>query len=143
MYDQLKLDNQLCFPLYNAARLVVRAYTPLLNELGITYPQYLVLMALWEKDEQTVNDLVDRLLLETNTLTPLLQRMEKAGIIQRTPDSKDKRKVIIRLTEKGKTMEHRAACIPSRLMEKLSVKDADVNFFRFRDDLHKLIEILK
>ena len=76
MHAELQLDNQICFRLYTAARLITQAYTPMLNELGITYPQYLVLMVLWEQDSQPVNDIAHRLLLETNTVTPLLQRME-------------------------------------------------------------------
>ena len=83
MHAELQLDNQVCFRLYSAARLMTQAYTPFLNELGITYPQYLVLMVLWEKDSQPVNDIAHRLLLETNTVTPLLQRMEKQGIVSR------------------------------------------------------------
>ena len=77
MHAELQLDNQICFRLYTAARLITQAYTPMLNELGITYPQYLVLMVLWEQDSQPVNDIAHRLQLETNTVTPLLQRMEK------------------------------------------------------------------
>ena len=83
MHAELQLDNQICFRLYTAARLITQAYTPMLTELGITYPQYLVLMVLWEKDCQPVNDIAHRLLLETNTVTPLLQRMEKLGIVTR------------------------------------------------------------
>ena len=73
MHEELRLDKQICFRLYTAARLITQAYTPMLNELGITYPQYLVLMVLWEQDSQPVNDIAHRLLLETNTVTPLLQ----------------------------------------------------------------------
>ena len=77
--EEFKLDNQLCFRLYTASRLLTQAYHPLLSEHGLTYPQYLVLLVLWEKDAQPVNDIAKRLLLETNTVTPLLQRMEKEG----------------------------------------------------------------
>ena len=83
MLEQLKLDNQLCFRLYTASRLITQAYHPLLSEHGLTYPQYLVLMALWEKDAQPVNDIAKRLYLETNTVTPLLKRMEAAGLVTR------------------------------------------------------------
>ena len=102
MHEELKLDNQVCFRLYTAARLVMQAYTPLLTQLGITYPQYLVLMVLWEKDNQPVNDIAHRLLLETNTVTPLLQRMEKQGFVTRERGKQDKRQHIVSLTEKGK-----------------------------------------
>ena len=89
MHAELQLDNQICFRLYTAARLITQAYTPMLNELGITYPQYLVLMVLWEQDSQPVNDIAHRLLLETNTVTPLLQRMEKLGIVVRKRGKED------------------------------------------------------
>ena len=90
MHAELQLDNQICFRLYTAARLITQAYTPMLNELGITYPQYLVLMVLWEQDSQPVNDIAHRLLLETNTVTPLLQRMEKLGIVVRKRGKEEK-----------------------------------------------------
>ena len=107
-HAELQLDNQICFRLYTAARLITQAYTPMLTELGITYPQYLVLMVLWEKDMQPVNDIAHRLLLETNTVTPLLQRMEKQGIVIRKKGEQDKRQQIVSLTEKGKAMEEQA-----------------------------------
>ena len=108
MHAELQLDNQICFRLYTAARLITQAYTPMLNELGITYPQYLVLMVLWEQDSQPVNDIAHRLLLETNTVTPLLQRMEKLGIVVRKRGKEDKRQQIVSLTKKGRDMEEEA-----------------------------------
>ena len=121
MHAELQLDNQICFRLYTAARLVIQAYTPMLNELGITYPQYLVLMVLWEKDNQPVNDIAHRLLLETNTVTPLLQRMEKLGIVSRKKGEQDKRQQIVSLTKKGKEMEEQAyAKIPAGMGKQLS-----------------------
>jgi len=120
MHAELQLDNQICFRLYTASRLVTQAYTPLLTALGITYPQYLVLMVLWEKDNQPVNDIAHRLLLETNTVTPLLQRMEKLGIVSRKKGKEDKRQQIVSLTEKGKAMEDQAyESIPKGMDEKL------------------------
>ncbi len=114
MHAELQLDNQICFRLYTAARLITQAYTPMLTELGITYPQYLVLMVLWEEDSQPVNDIAHRLLLETNTVTPLLQRMEKQGVVVRKKGKEDKRQQIVSLTEKGKAMEEQAySLIPS------------------------------
>lgn len=91
MHKELQLDNQICFRLYTAARLITQAYTPMFNQLGITYPQYLVLMVLWERDNQPVNDIAHRLTLETNTVTPLLQRMEKQGLVVRRRGENDKR----------------------------------------------------
>ena len=113
MYAQLKLENQLCFRLYAASRLVTQAYHPFLEELGITYPQYLVLVVLWEQDAQPVNDLARRLHLETNTVTPLLQRMEKEGLVTRKRGKEDGRQVIVSLTARSREMEDRAAAIPA------------------------------
>ena len=113
MYGQLKLDNQLCFRLYADSRLVTQAYHPFLEELGITYPQYLVLLVLWEQDAQPVNDLARRLHLETNTVTPLLQRMEKEGLVTRKRGKEDGRQVIVSLTARSREMEDRAAAIPA------------------------------
>lgn len=115
MYEQLKLDNQLCFRLYTASRLIAGAYSPYFERLDITYPQYLVLMVLWEKDQQPVNDIAKRLLLETNTVTPLLQRMEKAGLVRRVKGEIDTRQRIVCLTSAGKAMEEKAKDIPTRL----------------------------
>ena len=119
MYEQLKLENQLCFRLYAASRLVTQAYTPFLSQLGITYPQYLVLLVLWEQDGQPVNDLARRLHLETNTVTPLLQRMEHEGLVSRKRSDKDGRQVLVSLTAAGRELEHRAAGIPAGLGSQL------------------------
>lgn len=108
MHSELLLENQLCFRLYTASRLVIQTYNPLLANLGITYPQYLVLMVLWEKDSQLVNDIAHRLFLATNTVTPLLQRMEAAGLVTRQRGLTDKRQQIVSLTQKGRDMEEQA-----------------------------------
>lgn len=114
-YEQLKLENQLCFPLYAVSHLITRRYKPYLNKLGITYPQYLVLLVLWEKDGLTVNEIAGKLILNTNTVTPLLKRMEALGIIQRRRSGEDERKVIIALSEKGKKLREAAADIPREM----------------------------
>lgn len=114
-YEQLKLENQLCFRLYTAARLTMSAYHPHLDPLGITYPQYLVLLVLWEQDKQPVCDIAKRLMLDTNTVTPLLQRMEKAGLLKRTKGKTDTRQRIVALTEKGKDLREKAKHIPECL----------------------------
>ena len=106
------LDNQLCFRLYTASRLLTQAYHPLLSAYGLTYPQYLVLLVLWEKDAQPVNDIAKRLYLETNTVTPLLQRMEKEGIISRKKGKEDARQMIVSLTEKGKNLQEELCNVP-------------------------------
>ena len=109
---KFKLENQLCFRLYTASRLITQAYHPLLSEHGLTYPQYLVLLVLWEKDGQPVNDIAKRLMLETNTVTPLLKRMEAEGIVTRSQGKKDARQTIVELTQKGKDLQKKLTDIP-------------------------------
>lgn len=115
MDERFKLDNQLCFRLYTASRLITQAYHPLLSAYGLTYPQYLVLLVLWEKDSQPVNDIAKRLFLETNTVTPLLKRMETEGIVSRTPGKKDARQMIINLTKKGRDLQGKLSCVPDAM----------------------------
>ena len=145
MHAELQLDNQICFRLYSATRLIIQAYTPILNRLGITYPQYLVLMVLWEKDCQPVNDIAHRLLLETNTVTPLLQRMEKLGIVVRKKGEQDKRQQIVSLTPKGKELEKEAFDqIPSGMGEQLSACPLKFeDYQRLAEELDSIIETLK
>ena len=145
MHTELQLDNQICFRLYTATRLVVQAYTPMLSELGITYPQYLVLMVLWEKDNQPVNDIAHRLLLETNTVTPLLQRMEKLGIVNRKKGETDKRQQIVSLTEKGKNMEDKAyELVPPGMGKRLSACPLKLDDYqRLAQELDTIIDTLK
>ncbi len=113
--QQLRLENQLCFALYAASGLVTRAYRPLLEPLGLTYPQYLAMMALWEKAPRTVSDLGEALGLDSGTLTPLLKRMESAGLVTRTRDRADERRVQIELTDKGRHLQDQAAGVPFAL----------------------------
>lgn len=112
MDPRFKLDNQLCFRLYTASRLLTQAYGPLLSEHGLTYPQYLVLLVLWEKDAQPVNDIAKKLVLQTNTVTPLLKRMEAEGILTRTKGREDARQVIVRLTAKGRALQDKLTNVP-------------------------------
>ena len=144
-HAELQLDNQVCFRLYTAARLITQAYTPILTALGITYPQYLVMMVLWEKDEQPVNDIARRLVLETNTVTPLLQRMEKLGLVSRKKGEQDKRQQIVSLTKKGKQLEEEAyAQIPAGMNEQLSacpLKSED--YQHLAQELDAIIDTLK
>ena len=135
--DLLKLENQVCFPLYVASRLITRAYQPMLDEMGITYPQYLVLLTLWENDGQTVNQISKELYLNTNTITPLLKRMEKTRIIARTRSREDERKVLITLTEQGKALKEKAYCIPEEILGKMGQTTSEV--FQLKDQLHALI----
>lgn len=112
MDGRFKLDNQLCFRLYTASRLITQAYHPLLSEHGLTYPQYLVLLVLWEQDGQPVNDIAKRLMLETNTVTPLLKRMEAEGILTRSRGAEDARQMIVKLTAKGRGMKKKLMDVP-------------------------------
>lgn len=118
-HEQLKLENQLCFPVYAASRLITKEYLPYLNELGITYPQYLVLLILWEKDGQPVNTIGKKLLLKTNTITPLLKRMEKQNLILRERSVEDERKVVVFLTENGNQLKDKASEIPKNIGQTL------------------------
>lgn len=143
-YEQLKLENQLCFPFYAVSRLIIRAYQEDLDALGITYPQYLVMMVLWEKDGLSVNEIGDKLILNTNTITPLLKRMETMELLTRIPSKSDQRKVVVSLTNKGMKMRDKAAEIPYRLMEKLKIDSSQVNIDEIKDlknKLNKLIEL--
>ncbi|MFW9596521.1 MAG: MarR family winged helix-turn-helix transcriptional regulator [Paludibacter sp.] len=145
-YEQLKLENQLCFPFYAVSRLIIRAYQEDLDKLGITYPQYLALMILWEKSPVTVNEVAEKLILNTNTVTPLLKRMEAMGLIERRQSETDQRKVMISLTEAGAKMQHEAAQIPLRLVQKLNVgtNEGDVaEMLKLKQQLYGLIGLLK
>ena len=122
MKEQFKLDNQLCFRLYTASRLLTQAYHPLLSEHGLTYPQYLVLMVLWENDAQPVNDIAKRLMLETNTVTPLLKRMEQQGILTRSKGLSDARQVIVTLTEKGHNLQNHLSDVPMQVGSAVTCK---------------------
>ena len=114
--DPLRLDLQLCFALYTASNLMTRAYRPLLEPLGLTYLQYLALMVLWERAPQTVGDLRQRLGLDSSTLTPLFKRMEAAGLVTRTRDAADERRVLIDLTPKARDLKAKAAAVPGAML---------------------------
>lgn len=142
-YEQLKLENQLCFPVYAASRLITREYQPLLDRLEITYPQYLVLMVLWENDSLPVNDIAKRLILNTNTITPLLKRMEKQGLISRKRSEVDERKVLVQLTEKGKDLQEKASGVPEELIKRISVSDLKQDdLLKLRESLNEIISFL-
>lgn len=145
MHAELQLDNQICFRLYTASRLITQAYTPILTGLSITYPQYLVLMVLWEKDNQPVNDIAHRLFLETNTVTPLLQRMEKLGLVKRQKNKLDKRQHLVKLTGKGKELEEKAyALIPAGMGRQLSACPMQLEDYQhLAQELDSIINSLK
>ena len=145
-YEQLKLENQLCFPFYAVSRLIIRAYQVDLDALGITYPQYLVMMVLWENDNITVNEIAAKLILNTNTITPLLKRMEVMGLLQRRQSKTDQRKVIVSLTETGLAMKDKAAQIPLRLMEKMKIDTSEQKIqgmIGLKNKLYDLIKLLE
>lgn len=110
--SQLKLENFLCFAIYSTANAVTRAYQPRLTALKLTYPQYLVMVVLWEEENQTVTAIGDKLSLDSGTLTPLLKRLEVAGLISRRRDKADERQVLINLTDEGRAMKERAESVP-------------------------------
>lgn len=128
--DWLRLDSQLCFRLYAASRTVTRCYQPLLGELGLTYPQYLVMLVLWEGDDLTIKAIGERLMLDSGTLTPLLKRLEQAGLISRQRRIDNEREVRITLTDIGRALRSRAEEIPPQLVEALGLPLADLEQLR-------------
>ncbi len=114
---QPKLDESLCFAVYSAGLAFNRVYKPILDAMGITYPQYLVMMALWERDGQGVGEVGDQLFLESNTLTPLIKRLEAAGFVTRVRGEEDERQVHVFLTAQGRELLKEASCVPGQLLE--------------------------
>lgn len=125
-FDPLQLDIQLCFALYTASNLMTRAYRPLLEPLGLTYLQYLALMALWSDAPQSIGDLGRRLGLDASTLTPLCKRMEKAGLVTRTRDTADQRRVIIDLTPHARALREKAVTVPGAMFCQLPMPIEEV-----------------
>ena len=121
MEDLLKLDKQLCFSVYVLHREIMQRYRPILKDIGLTYPQYITMMALWEKDDLTVNQVGEILQLDNGTLTPLLKRLESKGYLTRKRNTEDERVVKIHLTEKGQKSKEKATCIPMELTTEMKV----------------------
>lgn len=138
--DALRLDNQLCFGLYAAAHAMSRAYRLLLGEIGLTYPQYLTLLALWEADGQNVSELGQRLRLDSGTLTPVLKRMEGAGLVTRARSRRDEREVEVRLTERGRALQAEAVGVRAGVVCKLDMSEEEI--MRLRNDIDRVIERL-
>ena len=136
--NQLCFDEQLCFPIYAASNLIVKAYRPFLTPLGLTYPQYLVMLVLWEKECVSVGDLGQILHLDSGTLTPLLKRMETSGLINRSRDPNDERRVLISLKDKGRDLSAEAEKIPKELTK--NIEFANLN--QLRDELKALVNLL-
>lgn len=138
--DPLRLDLQVCFPLYAASNLINRLYRPVLSELGLTYPQYLVMLALWEQAPRTVGAIGEALYLDSGTLTPLLKRMEQAGLVTRTRDPEDERRVKVNLTAQGRDLRKQAERVPETLTQGFEGDPADVE--RLRDSVQALVATL-
>lgn len=136
--DPLLLDRQVCFPLYAATNLLNRLYGPVLKPLGLTYPQYLVMLVLWEEEPQTVGALGARLYLDSGTLTPLLKRMEAAGLVSRTRDAGDERRVLIGLTERGRALRADALHVPETIAGGRTPERLD----ELRESVRKLVAML-
>lgn len=120
--EKLRLDNQVCFPLYSAANAVIRAYRPLLDELDLTYSQYLVMMVLWEQNGVSVKDVGHRLHLDSGTLTPLLKRLEAKGYVERARSTQDERVRVLNLTEQGRELKLRAQQVPNAIKCKVDIE---------------------
>ncbi|RYZ84096.1 MAG: MarR family transcriptional regulator [Proteobacteria bacterium] len=118
--EALKLDSQMCFALYSASLSMGKVYQKLLKPLGLTYPQYLVMLILWERGDSSVSELGEKLFLDSGTLTPLLKRMEQAGFLARTRDPEDERRVIVSLTAEGKALRKQAIKIPPQIFQATS-----------------------
>lgn len=136
-YEALRLDNQLCFPLYACAKEIVRRYKPFLDEIDLTYTQYIVMMVLWEEREINVKELGNRLYLDSGTLTPVLKRLEQKGLITRQRDDKDERVLIVSITKEGDELKDKAVEIPVKMAGCVSLEPQDAaELYRL---LHKLL----
>ena len=141
--EQLKLNNQICFPIYSVSRLITKSYKPYLEKMGLTYPQYLVLLVLWEHGKLSMNQIGEKLLLNTNTLSPLIKRMEKMKLLKRKRSELDERSVLVELTEKGISYKTDAAPIPQKLLNSLLSEDVELtDVMLLKDTLDKWIAIL-
>ena len=116
-FDALKIENQLCFPLYACSREIIKQYKPFLDELDLTYTQYITMMVLWEKKTLTVKELGKCLLLDSGTLTPLLKKMEGKGLLTRKRSAEDERNLIVTITDKGEALKESAACVPEKMAQ--------------------------
>lgn len=124
--DLQKLENQICFPLYAASRLIIKKYNPLLESFNITYTQYLVLMVLWENNGISVSELGEKLYLDSGTLTPVLKKMESSELLKRERSNKDERSVIVTLTPQGKTLKKRLKDIPNKMEVCINAPNEDI-----------------
>ena len=137
-YESLKLQNQLCFPLYSVSNSIIRSYKPLLDELGLTYTQYLAMMALWEKERLNEKELGECLFLKSNTLAPLLKKLQAKGFVSIQKDKKDARNIVISLTEEGRMLKDKAIHIPSSIAKTLNISQQEA--IKLYQILHKILE---
>ena len=136
--DCLKLENQICFPMYVASKEIVRRYIPLLNKLDLTYTQYITLLALWEKDHITVKELGEKLYLDSGTLTPLLNKLEKKGYIIKNKSDKDGRELVVIVTTKGLELKQKALEVPPEIAKCVNLKKEEaIVFYQL---LHKVLD---
>ena len=140
----LKLDNQICFAIYSAAHAFNRVYKPLLDQLGLTYPQYLVMLVLWERDGVPLKDIGERLFLDSGTLTPLLKRLEAAQLIKRSRSTEDERQVLIALTTRGQALKEKARAVPESILVASACSVAELSAMKneiiaLRDQLHAMV----
>jgi MarR family transcriptional regulator, organic hydroperoxide resistance regulator len=135
--NQLKLENQICFPLYAIAKEITGLYRPFLDEIGITYPQYLVMMVLWENDGLTVSHIGDKLFLDSGTLTPLLKRLESKEFLVRKRKKEDERVVEIFLTDNGKQLQQKACEIPDKIQQKIGIETKDL--LELKETIQKIL----
>lgn len=138
MNEKLKLENQLCFPLYACAKEIVRRYTPLLDPLGLTYTQYIAMMVMWEHKSISIRDMGKLLFLDSGTLTPMLKKMEKAGWIQRKRSEIDERMVIITITDRGEALHDMASEIPEKMAGCVTLENDEA--LQLYSLLHKLMK---
>lgn len=135
-YERLKLENQICFPLYACSREIIRLYKPFLDEIGLTYTQYIAMMVLWERKLVTVKKLGELLYLDSGTLTPLLKKMEAAGLVVRSRAKEDERSVLVELTEAGERLKDRAAEIPQKIASCIPLNKEDAS------ELYRLLYLI-
>ncbi len=136
--DSLKLENQLCFPLYACAKELIKKYNPLLEEVGLTYTQYITMMVLWEHENINVKNLGEKLFLDSGTLTPLLKKLEQKGYIERTRDKEDERNLMISITEEGKKLKKICKKVPEEIGKKIPLtKKESLELYRI---LHKMLK---
>lgn len=136
-YDMLKLENQLCFPLYACSKEIVRRYSPLLDKLELTYTQYITMMVLWDEKEINVKELGNRLFLDSGTLTPLLKKLEQKGYINRSRSTEDERNLLIKITEKGINLRKKAKNIPEEISKCVNLtQDEAMNLYKI---LYKIL----